>query len=97
MTFGSCSNVTKSFPFTVETMPFRQGETIEIRCTLICPADYSGLNILSDIFSMMKMAYFAYGKDGEPFIPNDRYPVEKGTSVYIIPLNLQSIKSGDCI
>ena len=40
MTFGSCSNelnVTKSFPFTIETMPvpkeLSQGETIEIRCT----------------------------------------------------------------
>lgn len=85
MTFGSCSNelnVTKSFPFKVETMPvpkeLSQGETIEIRCTLTCPADYSGTQYTIRYFQYDGDGILRMGKYGEPFIPNDRYPVEKG-------------------
>lgn len=82
---SACNNeldITQSFPFVVETMPVpkevKQGETVEIRCTLEADADFSG--------TVYTMRYFQYdgdgllriGKDGEPLIPNDRYPVEKG-------------------
>ncbi len=85
MTFGSCSNeldVTKSFPFTVETMPvpkeLSQGETIEIRCTLTSPANYSGTQYTIRYFQYDGDGILRMRKDGEPFIPNDRYPIEKG-------------------
>ena len=85
MTLSSCSNeldVTKSFPFNVETMPvpkeLSQGETIEIRCTLTCPADYSGTQYTIRYFQYDGDGILCMRKDGEPFIPNDRYPVEKG-------------------
>lgn len=85
MTLSSCSNeldVTKSFPFTVETMPvpkeLSQGETIEIRCTLTCPADYSGTQYTIRYFQYDGNGILSMGQDDEPFIPNDRYPVGKG-------------------
>ena len=73
MTLSSCSNeldVTKSFPFTVETMPvpkeLSQGETIEIRCTLTCPADYSGTQYTIRYFQYDGDGILRMGKDGEP-------------------------------
>lgn len=69
MTFGSCSNeldVTKSFSFTVETMPvpkeLSQEETIEIRYTLTCPADYSGTQYTIRYFQYDGDAYSAWEK-----------------------------------
>ena len=77
MTLGSCNNeldVTKSFPFTVETMPvpkeLSHGETIEIRCTLTCPADYFGTQYTIRYFQYDGDGILRMGKDGEPFIPN---------------------------
>lgn len=85
ITLGSCSNeldVTKLFSFNVEIMPIpkelSQGETIEIRYTLTCLPDYSGTQYTIRYFQYDGDGILRMGKDGEPFIPNDRYPLEKG-------------------
>lgn len=82
---SSCNNeldITQSFPFTVETMPVpkdvKQGETVEIRCTLTSEGDYSGSAYTIRYFQYDGEGILRMGMDGEPFVPNDRYPVEKG-------------------
>ncbi len=85
LSLTACDNeleVTQSFPFSVETMPvpkeIRQGETVEIRCTLKAQGNFSG--------TLYTLRYFQYDGEGDlrlgryllPMIPNDRYLVEKG-------------------
>lgn len=81
----ACNNeldITQSFPFAVETMPVpkevRKGETVEIRCTLTSQGNYSGTEYTIRYFQYDGSGILCMGKNGEPFVPNDRYPVELG-------------------
>lgn len=81
----ACNNVldvTQAFPFVVETMPvpeeIRHGETVEIRCTLKSVGDFEGTAYTMRYFQYDGDGLLRMGMDGEPLIPNDRYPVEKG-------------------
>ena len=81
----ACNNeldITQSFPFTVETMPVpkevKEGETVEIRCSLKADADFSGTSYTMRYFQYDGNGLLRIGKDGEQLIPNDRYPVRKG-------------------
>ncbi len=73
-------DVQQSYPFKVETMPVQkdiaQGETAEIRCTLMRTGHFSD--------TRYTLRYFQYeGKgilrmdDGLVFKPNDRYPLTR--------------------
>lgn len=82
---AACTNeldITRSFPFTVETMPIpkavRQGDTVEIRCTLKTEGSYAGTHYTVRYFQYDGNGELRMGRDGEPFIPNDRYMVIKG-------------------
>lgn len=81
----ACNNeldVTQSFPFVVETMPvpkeIKQGNTVEIRCTLKSEGDFSETVYTVRYFQYDGEGVLRMGRDGEPFVPNDRYPVRKG-------------------
>lgn len=81
----SCSNIpdiTQAFPFTVETMPVPKevaiGETVEIRCTLTSEGNYAGAKYTIRYFQYDGVGILRMGETGKPFVPNDRYPVERG-------------------
>lgn len=81
----ACNNeldITQFFPFVVETMPVpkevKQGDTVEIRCTLKSEGNFSGTVYTVRYFQYDGEGVLRMGRDGEPFVPNDRYPVEKG-------------------
>lgn len=75
-------DVIQEFPFEVDIMPIpnevAKGETVEIRCSLSCPADYVETKYTVRYFQYDGEGELCLGRGGEPFIPNDRYPIEKG-------------------
>lgn len=95
---NACSNtldITQVFSFTVETMPVpkevRQGETVEIRCTLKAEGDFSGTAYTVRYFQYDGDGILRLDRNGEPFVPNDRYPVEKGDfRLYYTSLSTES-------
>lgn len=67
---NACSNtldITQVFPFTVETMPVpkevRQGETVEIRCTLKAEGDFSGTAYTVRYFPVRRRWHFEAGQE----------------------------------
>lgn len=80
-TVSACSeslDVQQVYPFSVETMPvpkkLKVGESAEIRCTLkregwFEDARYTIRFFQSDGKGMLRL------ENGEPFLPNDRYPL----------------------
>jgi len=83
--FVACDDeldVKQAYTYDLKTMPVQkkivQGETAEIRCTLVKEGNYSGVS-----FTMRYFQPDGEGElrmdDGMLFKPNDRYPLERTT------------------
>lgn len=84
ITFTSCDDkmeIQQSYDFSVETMPvqtkIKREETAEIRCELKSVGDFRETTYTIRYFQpegagILKM------ENGTLFLPNDRYPLEKG-------------------
>ena len=69
------------FPFEVSTMPvpkqIKQGETVEVRCSLVSEGDFSGTRYTMRFFQTEGKGVLRIGR-GVALKPNDRYPVGRG-------------------
>lgn len=69
------------FPFEVSTMPvpkqIKQGETVEVRCSLVSEGDFSGTCYTMRFFQTEGKGVLRIGR-GVALKPNDCYPVGKG-------------------
>ena len=74
-------DIQQAYPFTVETMPvpkqIKQGETVEVRCTLVSEDNFSGTRYTMRFFQTEGKGVLRIGR-GVALKPNDRYPVGKG-------------------
>ncbi len=72
-------DVQQVYEFDIQTMPVRkeikQGETAEIRCSLIEKGTFSDNRYTIRFFQSEGSGELRLGKDGEVFLPNDRYPL----------------------
>lgn len=72
-------DVQQAYEFDVRTMPVRkeikQGETVEIRCTLTEKGKFADNKYTIRFFQSEGYGDLRLGKDGEVFLPNDRYPL----------------------
>lgn len=72
-------DIQQAYEFDVRTMPVRkeikQGETIEIRCSLIEKGTFADNRYTIRYFQSEGQGILRLGKDGEAFLPNDRYPL----------------------
>lgn len=75
-------DVQQSYPFKVETMPVQkdiaQGETAEIRCTLLRGGHFSDTRYTLRYFQYEGKGHLRIGYSGDSLIPNDRYPIQSG-------------------
>jgi len=80
-------DVQQAYEFDVHTMPVRkeikQGETVEIRCSLIEKGTFTDNRYTIRFFQTDGYGELRLSKDGEIFLPNDRYPLpEKEFRLY---------------
>ena len=71
-------DVKKAYAFHLETMPVQkriiEGQTAEIRCQLVHEGIYDGARYTIRYFQTDGKGELRLGQ-GEPFTPNDRYPL----------------------
>ena len=87
---SACDNkldIQQVYEFDIQTMPVRkeikQGETVEIRCSLIEKGTFADNKYNIRFFQSEGYGELRLGKDGEVFLPNDRYPLpEKEFRLY---------------
>ena len=79
---SACDNeldVQQVYEFDIRTMPvrkeIRQNETAEIRCSLIEKGSFSDNRYTIRYFQSEGFGELRLGKNGEVFLPNDRYPL----------------------
>ena len=79
---SACDNkldIQQSYEFDIRTMPVRkeikQGETIEIRCSLTEKGTFTDNRYSIRFFQAEGYGELRLGKDGEAFLSNDRYPL----------------------
>lgn len=80
----ACSDkldIQEQYGFTVETMPvpkaIKQRETVEIRCRLKEQGSFADNRYTIRYFQFEGKGSLRLGEDGIPFLPNDRYPLNK--------------------
>lgn len=80
----ACSDkldIQEQYGFTVETMPvpkaIKQRETVEIRCALKEQGTFADNRYTIRYFQFEGKGSLRLGEDGIPFLPNDRYPLNK--------------------
>lgn len=88
-------DIQQSYEFDVHTMPVRkeikQNETIEIRCSLIEKGTFADNKYNIRFFQSEGYGELRLGKDGEVFLPNDRYPLpEKEFRLYYTSRSAES-------
>lgn len=76
---NSSLDVQKAYEFDIQTMPVRkeikQNETAEIRCTLTEKGSFADNRYTIRYFQSVGFGELRLGKNGEVFLPNDRYPL----------------------
>lgn len=82
-------DIQQAYEFDIRTMPVRkeikQGETVEIRCTLIEKGSFADNHYTLRYFQNEGNGELRLGKDGDVFLPNDRYPLpDKEFRLYYI-------------
>lgn len=80
-------DIQQAYEFDIQTMPVRKeikrGETVEIRCSLIEKGTFADNKYNIRFFQSEGYGDLRLGKDGETFLPNDRYPLpEKEFRLY---------------
>lgn len=88
-------DIQQAYEFDVQTMPVRkeikQGETVEIRCSLIEKGTFAENKYNIRFFQSEGYGELRLGKDGEIFLPNDRYPLpEKEFRLYYTSRSAES-------
>lgn len=72
-------DIQQTYEFDIQTMPvrkeIRQNETVEIRCALIEKGTFTDNQYNIRFFQSDGIGELRLGKDGEVFLPNDRYPL----------------------
>ena len=72
-------DIQQAYEFDIRTMPVRkdikQNETVEIRCTLIETGNFADNRYTIRYFQSEGYGELRLGKDGDVFLPNDRYPL----------------------
>ncbi len=72
-------DIQQRYEFDIHTMPvpsdIKQGETVEIRCTLIENGSFADNRYIIRYFQSEGDGELRLGKEGESFLPNDRYPL----------------------
>ena len=72
-------DIEQAYEFDIRTMPVRkdikQNETVEIRCTLIESGNFTDNRYTIRYFQSEGYGELRLGKDGDVFLPNDRYPL----------------------
>lgn len=72
-------DIQQAYEFDVKTMPVSKeianGETVEIRCILTETGSYSDNRYTIRYFQYTGKGELRLGKDGNVFLPNDRYPL----------------------
>jgi len=83
--FVACENeldIKQVYSFDLETMPVQkkivQGETIEIRCTLVREGNYEQARFFIRMFQTDGKGELRMD-DGTVFLPNDLYPLDRTT------------------
>jgi len=70
-------DIQQAYEFDIRTMPVRkdikQNETVEIRCTLIETGSFDDNRYTIRYFQSDGYGELQLGKDGDVFLPNDRY------------------------
>lgn len=74
-------DIQQAYEFDVQTMPvrkeIRQNETVEIRCKLIEKGNFADNRYSIRFFQFEGQGILRLGKDGDAFLPNDRYPLKE--------------------
>ncbi len=88
-------DVQQAYEFDIQTMPVRkeinQNETIEIRCSLIEKGTFADNRYTIRFFQSEGYGELKLGKDGEAFLPNNRYPLlEKEFRLYYTSKSAES-------
>lgn len=88
-------DIQQAYEFDIRTMPVRkeikQGETVEIRCSLIEKGTFAENKYNFRFFQSEGYGELRLGKDGETFLPNDRYPLpEKEFRLYYTSRSAES-------
>ena len=72
-------DIQQTYEFDIRTMPVRkdikQNETVEIRCSLIETGSFADNRYTIRYFQSDGYGELRLGKDGNVFLPNDRYPL----------------------
>ncbi len=72
-------DIQQAYEFDIRTMPVRkdikQNETVEIRCSLIETGSFADNRYTIRYFQSDGYGELRLGKDGDVFLPNDRYPL----------------------
>jgi len=72
-------DIQQAYEFDIRTMPVRkdikQNETVEIRCSLIGTGSFADNRYTIRYFQSDGYGELRLGKDGNVFLPNDRYPL----------------------
>ena len=72
-------DIQQAYEFDIRTMPVRkdikQNETVEIRCSLIETGSFADNRYTIRYFQSDGYGELRLGKDGNVFLPNDRYPL----------------------
>jgi hypothetical protein len=72
-------DIQQAYEFDIRTMPVRkdikQNETVEVRCTLIETGNFADNRYTIRYFQSEGYGELQLGKDGDVFLPNDRYPL----------------------
>lgn len=82
-------DIQQAYEFDIRTMPVRkdikQNETVEIRCSLIETGNFADNRYTIRYFQSEGYGELRLGKDGDVFLPNDRYPLpDKEFRLYYI-------------
>lgn len=76
---NSSLDIQQNYGFDVQTMPVRKdikpGETAEIRCSLTEKGTFTNNRYSIRFFQVEGYGELRLRKDGETFLPNDRYPL----------------------
>lgn len=88
-------DIQQAYEFDVHTMPVRkeikQGETVEIRCSLIEKGTFTDNRYTIRFFQTDGYGELRLGKEGKIFLPNDRYPLpEKEFRLYYTSRSAES-------
>lgn len=88
-------DIQQAYEFDIRTMPVRkevkQNETVGIRCTLTEKGNFADNKYNIRFFQSEGYGELRLGKNGEAFLPNDRYPLpEKEFRLYYTSRSAES-------